>query len=37
MSSETPTVVHSPTVSAEVSITLVTALVAARPSRIRTL
>ncbi len=37
MSSDTPTVVHSPSWSAEVSITLVTALVAARPSRIRTL
>ena len=37
MSSDTPTVVHSPSASAEVSITRVTALVAARPSRMRTL
>jgi uncharacterized protein (TIGR02246 family) len=37
MSSETPTVVHSPAGSAEVTSTRVTALVPARPSRMRTL
>src|SRR4029450_13224552 len=37
MSSETPTVVHSPSGSAEVTRTRVTARVPARPSRMRTL